>query len=311
MSALEARRWPCPHCGESIPVVAQDCRFCKRLTGWNPAVEAGTVEAQTMINRHRRRLVEADTGDGEMVTEAIEPPEGREQAPRRPTAQAKAFPSLGELIEALEAQERFEASARRNLEILYEQVALVTSRSQEHEINHSEWVLSERLNATPGYDRLVLYCNREWGESPSASNLKRVRGSLSSKLRLGLTEANALSVQAVASLLADSVSPATTPQTKPEEKREEEDRPTADMFRAYWAAENGSRQKEIAKHRGVSQAKVSRDIRRVREWKAAGNGVPGLDELPRPVARPQAFSVDPHKMGRLTEDDCVDTEKDE
>lgn len=36
---MSERRWPCPHCGESIPVVAQVCRFCGKPPGWNPAIQ--------------------------------------------------------------------------------------------------------------------------------------------------------------------------------------------------------------------------------------------------------------------------------
>jgi hypothetical protein len=263
-------------------------------------------------NAQMRATVVGTSGNAGTETPAPSRPDERvgimSDRAARPTAHAEAFPNLGELIEALEAQERFEISARRNLEKLNEQGAWATARHQSHSINHSNWQLTQRLSATPGYDRLVLYCNREWGESPSASNLKRVRGSLSIERRLGLFEANALSVQAVASLLADFVSPATTPQTKPEEKREAEDPPTPDMWRAFWASENGLTQTEIAKELSVSQPTVSRDIRCVKEWIAAGNKPPGLDELPRPRPRTRTLPVDPHKLGRYTEDDGIEGE---
>jgi hypothetical protein len=54
---------------------------------------------------------------------------------------------------------------------------------------------------------------------------------------------------------------------------------------------------------GVSQPSVHRMIKRVKEWLAAGNKLPGLDELPKPESRPRMFSVDPAKMGRFIEDD--------
>jgi len=83
----------------------------------------------------------------------------------------------------------------------------------------------------------------------------------------------------------------------------EGDRPDPDMIRAYMAAENGIRQAEIGNQLHVSQATVSRYIRRVKEWIAAGNTLPGLDELPGPSPRPRTFSVDPGKLNRFTEDD--------
>jgi hypothetical protein len=95
----------------------------------------------------------------------------------------------------------------------------------------------------------------------------------------------------------------TTTDTKPVRKSEEKGRPTADMFKAFLAHENGARESAIAKELGVSQPTISRRINRVKDWKEAGNKVPGLDELPRSVPQRRAFSVDPRKMARYTEDD--------
>ena len=60
MSSREPRRFPCPRCGESIPVVAEFCRFCNHKTNWNPAVEAGSIEAYIMVNRAAPQQLEAD-----------------------------------------------------------------------------------------------------------------------------------------------------------------------------------------------------------------------------------------------------------
>jgi hypothetical protein len=91
---------------------------------------------------------------------------------------------------------------------------------------------------------------------------------------------------------------------------EDEQAPDPDMFRAYLASENGIRQTEIATQLNVSQTTVHRYIRRVKEWIAAGNKVPGLEDLsPRKPRR--AFSVDPQKMERHTEDDAIETADDE
>jgi Homeodomain-like domain len=72
------------------------------------------------------------------------------------------------------------------------------------------------------------------------------------------------------------------------------DRPTPDMFRAYRAAEQGIRQRAIAKQMGVSQPTVSRAIQRVEAYKAAGGEVPGLAELNQ--ARPKIITTDPRKL---------------
>jgi hypothetical protein len=80
----------------------------------------------------------------------------------------------------------------------------------------------------------------------------------------------------------------------------EEDRPTPEMFRAYIAWQRGIRQTAIGEQLDISQPTVCRYLKRVEAWIAAGNDLPGLDELPKPERRPKTFSVDPAKMSRWT-----------
>jgi hypothetical protein len=90
--------------------------------------------------------------------------------------------------------------------------------------------------------------------------------------------------------------------TKP--PKAEDDRPTDDELRAYYAAERGVRQKAIGDELDVSQPTVSRMIQKVKAWKVKGNRMPGLEELTRPSVRPRTFTVDPRKMGRVTREDA-------
>jgi hypothetical protein len=80
-------------------------------------------------------------------------------------------------------------------------------------------------------------------------------------------------------------------------------KPSRADFKAYHAYTLGVRQTEIATSMRCSQATVHRKIKRVERWLAAGNELPGLDELDEPESRPRTFSVDPAKMERFTEDD--------
>jgi hypothetical protein len=73
-------------------------------------------------------------------------------------------------------------------------------------------------------------------------------------------------------------------------------RPTPEMFKAFLATESGIRQRAIAEQLKVSQATVSRHIKRVKAWVAVGGEVPGLAELN--PARPKVISVDPRKLDR-------------
>jgi hypothetical protein len=100
-------------------------------------------------------------------------------------------------------------------------------------------------------------------------------------------------------------------QPKPKGVGEEEAGPTPEMFRAFIAASKGISQREIADQLGVSQPTVSRFVKRVNEWIAAGNKLPGLDELPPHEPRSRTFSVDPRTMERFTGDDQNEIDDDE
>ena len=86
---------------------------------------------------------------------------------------------------------------------------------------------------------------------------------------------------------------------------------SAAVFDRHGATVFDRRSHSIAEEMGISQPTVHRYIKQVKEWKAAGNVVPGLSELPKPTPRPRTFPVDPRKMGRFTEDDGSDAEEDE
>jgi hypothetical protein len=82
----------------------------------------------------------------------------------------------------------------------------------------------------------------------------------------------------------------------PAESDDQPDRPTTEMFKAFWAAEQGARQTAIAETMKISQATVSRYIKRVKDWADAGNPIPSLTELTREP--PKVYSVDPRKLDR-------------
>jgi hypothetical protein len=95
----------------------------------------------------------------------------------------------------------------------------------------------------------------------------------------------------------------------PDKQGEDQGLPNDTEFKMFWAAEQGARQKGIAETLNISQASVSRGIARVKKWLAAGNKLPGFDEVS--ARRPRVFSVDPHKMELFTEDDTAGLEDDE
>jgi hypothetical protein len=96
----------------------------------------------------------------------------------QPDGQFQGFSSFGELIEGLAGQERYANIARQEANRLAQEGCPALAIGQCHEINRAKWRVKQRLERTPGYDRIVVVCNRRWGEDPSASNLKRLRGEL-------------------------------------------------------------------------------------------------------------------------------------
>jgi predicted DNA-binding protein (UPF0251 family) len=177
--------------------------------------------------------------------------------------------------------------------------------------------LQDRINGIDGISQLRLACYQEQGQELDASYVRRIMANLAFRRGLTLDQVKILTVsQAVERVLpprGSETAPVltTTPQPKPDGMGKREIEPTPEMFRAFLAAELDVTQREIANQLGVSQSTVHRHIQHVKKWRAAGNKVPALEELPRPNPRPRTFPVDPRKMARCTEDDGIDGEVDE
>ncbi len=141
---MEVRRWPCPNCGESIPVIALECRFCHKPPRFVPAVRLGSIECAVIMARHQRRMMEprpspevappevlqadrpqseprelvtldqaasmANRAKGELpppsrTVEAIDPTPAPIAASRPPRGQDKAIRCIGLYVDALERGE--------------------------------------------------------------------------------------------------------------------------------------------------------------------------------------------------------------
>lgn len=70
--------------------------------------------------------------------------------------------------------------------------------------------------------------------------------------------------------------------------------PRPEAFQAYWLLQNGLNQGAIAEMLKTSQGNISKWIKKVNAWKAAGNAMPEIPRKPPMTSKP--LSMDPEKL---------------
>jgi nucleoside phosphorylase len=107
--------------------------------------------------------------------------------------------NLGELILELEGSQQADAENRCNAERIAARDGSISAAIFQASADALKW--QPDPVRIPGIDRIEALCD-EWGTGLTAENVRKLRGRLCGKLGVGTTEANALSLDAVADVLA-------------------------------------------------------------------------------------------------------------
>jgi hypothetical protein len=110
--------------------------------------------------------------------------------------------TLGQLITELEGSERaYQQNSRTADRIEAEQGSIAAYAFR---IQAAALLSQPNPEQIPGLDRIEALCD-EWGTGLKAENVRKLRGRLCSTLGIGSTEANAMTLEAVADVLAPRV----------------------------------------------------------------------------------------------------------